>query len=173
MFGVVSQVWSAVSASPTTLAAFAASLSAFVALVATLTSPLVSFAVAKMQIRANVISTNRQAWINALRDDLAEMIEIATGHFYLRDGSLSGEDGFKYSYEQKVRMIRIYNRIRLRLNANEVKNQELISIVDKLRRISIGRKMEKSEEFDQAVESIIVNAQNILRAEWRRVKTGR
>jgi hypothetical protein len=126
-------MWSGVSASPTTLAAFAAAMSALVALVVAATTPFVSFAIAKRQIRATVVSTNRQAWINALRDDPAEILELAIAHFYLREGTLSGEEGFKYGYEQRTRLRRLENRIRLRLNPDEAPNQELLSLLRQVR----------------------------------------
>jgi len=137
--GNMSQIWSAVSASPTALAALAASVSALVSLIVALTSPFVAFAIAKKQIRASVVSTNRQAGINGLRDDLAEMLELAVAHFYLRAGSLSGEEDFKYSYEQRTRLWRLQYRIRLRLNADELPHQELLSLLEEVRSLSIKK----------------------------------
>jgi hypothetical protein len=167
------QMWSAVSASPAILAAFAASMSALVALVVALTTPFVSFAIAKRQIRATVVSTNRQAWINALRDDLLEVLELAIAHFYLREGTLSGEEGFKYGYEQRTRIRRLENRIRLRLNPDEVQNQQLLSLLRNVRRLSVDKNPNDGQDFEQAMELAIVKAQEILRSEWWRVKTGR
>jgi hypothetical protein len=155
------------------LAAFAASISALVALVVATTTPFVSFAIARKQIRATVVSTNRQAWINALRDDLSEMLELAMAHFYLRDGTLSGEEGFKYGYEQRTRLRRLQSRIRLRLNASEVPNQELLSLLNTVRGLSVAKARDTEDAFEQAMELVIVKGQEILRAEWLRVKTGR
>jgi hypothetical protein len=162
-----------VSANPSTLSAFAACISALVALVVAATTPFVSFAVAKRQIRATVISTNRQAWINALRDDLAEMLELAIAYFYLRDGTLSGEEGFKYPYEQRTRLRRLENRIRLRLNPDEPPHQELLLLLIEVRRLSVAHDADDGESFEQAMELAIVKAQEILRSEWLRVKSGR
>jgi hypothetical protein len=174
MASAFSQVWSAVWANPTALSALAASLSALVALLAGgVIAPFVSFAIAKRQIRASVVSTNRQAWINALRDDLAEMLELAFAHFYLREGTLSGEEGLRYNYEQRTRLRLLENRIRLRLNPNETPNQELLSFLRQVRRLSVARDPAAESDFEQAMERAIVKAQEILRAEWRRVKTGR
>ncbi len=166
-------IWRAVSASPSTLSAFAASISALVALVAAATTPFVSFAVAKRQIRAAVISTNRQAWINALRDDLAEMFELAIAHFYLRGGTLSGEEEFKYRYELRTRLRRLENRIRLRLNPDELPNRELLLLLKKVRSLSEDLNSNGAQTFEQTMELAIVKAQEILRSEWLRVKNGR
>jgi hypothetical protein len=158
---------------PHEFAAFAASMSALVALVVATTTPFVSFAIAKRQIRATVVSTNRQAWINALRDDLAEFLELAIAHFYLREGTLSGEEGFKYGYEQRTRLRRLENRIRLRLNPDEAPNQELLSLLGHVRNLSVVKNRDAGQDFEQAMELAIVKAQGILRAEWLRVKSGR
>ena len=49
-------------------------VSAITALVAIIIGPLVSICIAKNQINASVISTNRQVWINRLRDELATLV---------------------------------------------------------------------------------------------------
>jgi hypothetical protein len=45
-------------------------ISSLTALAAVVFAPIVSIYVAKRQIRASVVSVNRQAWINRLRDEL-------------------------------------------------------------------------------------------------------
>jgi hypothetical protein len=173
MLDIIKQAWSAVSASPPTLAALAASISALVALTATAITPFVSIAIAKKQIRANVVSTNRQAWINALRDDLAELFELAIAHFYLREGTLTGEEGFKYGYEQRTRLRRLQNRIRMRLNPDESLSKELLVLIENVRSLSVAKNTDEADAFEQALEDAIVKAQQILRTEWKRVKAGR
>lgn len=51
-------------------------VSAITAIVAVIVGPLVSIFVAKNQINASVVSTNRQTWINRLRDELATLVGI-------------------------------------------------------------------------------------------------
>src|SRR5262249_8599449 len=51
-------------------------ISACTALVASIVGPLVTFAVAKRQFNATVLSANRQRWIESLRDMLAELISL-------------------------------------------------------------------------------------------------
>lgn len=166
-------MWGVASASPAVLAALSATISAFVALVTAITAPFLSIYIAKKQIRATVISNNRQAWINALRDDIAEMLELASAHFYLRNGTLPPEEEFKYGYEQRSRLCRLHNRIRLRLNANETPNQELLLLLGRVRTISITKTPDGARDLERDVELAIVKAQEILRAEWLRVRTGR
>jgi len=51
-------------------------VSACTALVASIVGPLVTLTVAKRQINANVLSANRQKWIENLREALAELISL-------------------------------------------------------------------------------------------------
>jgi hypothetical protein len=45
-----------------------------VAALAVLFGPIIQLVIAKAQIRASVLSTNRQRWIDQLREQLAEFI---------------------------------------------------------------------------------------------------
>ena len=51
-------------------------ITASTALVSAVTGPLVSFIVARRQIRASVISNNRERWIEALRDSVTEYVVL-------------------------------------------------------------------------------------------------
>jgi hypothetical protein len=42
-----------------------------------------------------------------------------------------------------------------------------------VRRLSVAKNPDAEQDFEQAMELAIVKAQEILRAEWLRVKTGR
>src|SRR5215471_16417667 len=51
-------------------------VTAITALTAAVVSPLVSLFVARMQIRATVVSNNRERWIEALRDAVSEYVAL-------------------------------------------------------------------------------------------------
>lgn len=51
-------------------------VSAVTALVASILGPFVTLSVARWQFRAKVVSTNRQKWIVALRDQLAALLSL-------------------------------------------------------------------------------------------------
>src|SRR5271165_6464164 len=51
-------------------------ITALTALVASILGPFVTLAVARYQFRANVLSTNRQKWIDMFRDRLAELLSV-------------------------------------------------------------------------------------------------
>src|SRR5690349_18455780 len=51
-------------------------ITAMTALVASIMGPLVTLSVARRQFRANVISTNRQKWIETFRDRVSELLSL-------------------------------------------------------------------------------------------------
>jgi hypothetical protein len=114
-----------VSANLTTLPVLASIASAIVALLAA----FVSIYVAGRQIRAAVVSANRQAWINALRDDLSELFEILAWMFHLRrQGTFTEGEGIKFLHEKSARARMLTVRIRLRLNPEETPNKALLDL---------------------------------------------
>lgn len=155
-----------VAANPTEVAAIAAVVSALAALII---APLAAYITARKQIRASLISANRQAWINALRDELAELFELLTWQFLQRPGTYSGEEGHKYEAEKRSRVRLLKNKIRLRLNPNESDNQILIELLGKL---EISAR-DKDSDFEELMENAVSKGQSILKAEWARVKRGR
>src|SRR5260370_11761865 len=60
-------------------------VTACTALVSAMAGPLVSIAVASKQIRASLISNNRERWVEALRDSLAEYVALAVSAAMLRE----------------------------------------------------------------------------------------
>lgn len=156
------------------LAARAAILSAIAAVAALVISPFITFWTTRAQIRANLVSANRQAWINALRDDLSELFELVTWLFLLRPGTHSGEEGYKYVAERRSRIRLLKNRVRLRLNPNEATSTALLASIEKLHTLAHGGATtdERENEFNDQMESSVASAQEIMRAEWKRVKKG-
>ncbi len=54
-------------------------ISAGTALVASIAGPWVTLTVARRQFSANVVSANRQKWIETMRDLLAELVSLIVG----------------------------------------------------------------------------------------------
>jgi hypothetical protein len=116
------------------------------------------------QIKANVISTNRQRWIDLLRDDVAEFLQC---HAICRDMA----DGIDLSLEERKagrqaneRRALLFQRIRLRLNPKETPHNDLVTDLESLVRSNIPALS------DPAFERVIKLTQPILKAEWNRVK---
>ena len=135
------------------------------ALAAVIITPILTYLNARKQIRANLVSANRQAWINALRDELAELFELLTWRFHLRPGTYSGEDGYRYAAEKRSRSRLLKNKIGLRLNPNESDAQVLLEHLEKLQSFD-------EATFDELMEKAVAKGQDILKTEWNRVKKG-
>lgn len=115
--------------------------------------------------RANVVSANRQRWIDGLRDDVA--LFLATRRLYFNeDDELVGRAGSRENvmgqrpetYIKELEHLRI--RIELRLNPNEDDHRELLQALNDLFVFydSLG---------DAAVREL---TQLICKAEWERLK---
>ncbi len=75
--------------------------------------------------------------------------------------------------EKRSRAQLLTNRIRLRLNPEEEPSKALLDLVRQLCDVSQSADPEKWEEFEKAIEGAVSKSQEILKAEWIRVKAGR
>ena len=99
-------------------------LSLIVAALAVVVGPMVSWAIAKRQIRSSLEVSNkqitapmRQAWINKLRELLAELTSSAL-HYYVA--------GFEDRTDEEYQRVTLLEaRIQLMLNPNEEDHQRL------------------------------------------------
>jgi hypothetical protein len=142
------------------------------ALAAVIIAPLVTYRTAARQIRANVVSANRQAWIDKLRDELAELFELLTWRFLQRPGTLSGEEGHRYEAEKRSRIRLLMNKVKLRLNPLESDSQTLLDLLKGLNEAAIRGSGDEESDFDGIMEKAVATAQTILKKEWTRVKKG-
>lgn len=153
------------STNPAAFAAITSLASVLTALAAVSVSPLLTYINARNQIRANLVSANRQAWINGLREELAELFELLMWQFRLRPGTYSGEEGYRYEAEKRSRIRLLTNKVRLRLNPNESDAQLLLEYLEKLQSCD-------ESIFEELMENTVSKGQEILKAEWKRVKKG-
>lgn len=117
------------------------------------------------QITATVVSANRQAWINGLREDVAEVISLVEG--YRRVQRLGGmaeqlveSDRLRADYRRRADLA--LTKIRLRVNEAEQDAQDLVGFLQ----VAVGEMA-----LDGPMREHITNAaQRILKAEWQRVK---
>lgn len=148
-------------------------ITAATALVAVIVGPIISIYVARRQIRASVVSTNRQVWITTLRDAIAEWL-TAEQVFYISKHT----DFWEKADTQKSleRLVMLQYRIRLLINPKEADHAMLVQLLRK-------ESDDLTEELDSTPEpydktkvygddEIISLAQSILKREWQRVKQG-
>lgn len=148
-------------------------VSATTAIVAVIVGPLVSIFVAKNQINASVVSTNRQTWINRLRDELATLVGIVHHLPSAHANKSVSTDEAVAEYGKFVEKIQV---IKLLINPKEADHQELVRLIesaDKKIIESINNKRASASEFEAVGQRIVAQSQIILKREWERVKNGK
>ena len=114
---------------------------------------------AKQLIRVDVLSKNRQEWINTLRDSISQYISnFQTAHI------LAKQD---YDISESIKEILFLNiKIKLLLNPNEKLSKELIENLDELSNSINNNDFQKKG----VIPNILNSTQKVLKQEWERVK---
>jgi hypothetical protein len=115
------------------------------------------------------ISNHRQAWINGLRDDIAQfMKELEAMHYAIDDlwGKAAGGEFEKRRREVRVAILFVYWRIVLRLNRAEQMHIDLKEKLDAL--LVVTERVPNREK----VEATVDLARCILKREWNVTKLG-
>ncbi len=146
-------------------------VSALTALVAVIVSPVVSVYVARRQIRASVVSSNRYKWIDQLRDQLAELVSLIRFLDLYRKIEHITEaewiDRFQKAFviEQKIKLL---------INPNEPDHAELVGDIRAAVTALLDTGHEASDDSNVVAltDTVIRHSQTILKREWERVKRG-
>ena len=146
------------------------------AAIASLAGPVVSTRIARTQFKANVLSGNRQKWIETMRDLVASLssqlltaaavrhtVEEPTGVVIARDPEL---------FRRVENLLRTVSKIELMLNPLQQHHQPLIGLmreaIDQLRSPSPDGSVE--DRIEILTRKIIRVSQGMLKREWERVK---
>jgi hypothetical protein len=140
-------------------------ISAITALCAVILAPLVSMWTTDNQARVSVRSTNRQAWINSLRDTIAEFSSIGWMISLHRDNEL---------VVKVERLFYLEDKIHLMLNPGEKEHQQLAGAITDARRAATASVDDYSEpagdKLKAALEIVRRLTQPVLKQEWEKVK---
>jgi len=116
---------------------FISVVSACTALVASIAGPLVTLAVARRQFNANVLSVNRQKWIETLRGMLAELISLLVSALVTKAGwkgkwdkGLGVVTANPAMREKLERLVLVQWNIRLLMNPTEPDHQQLYQTIE-------------------------------------------
>ena len=159
------------------------SLTAIATLVAALITAAVSF-VSLTLTKEQKTSEFRQAWIDALREELASF--LAAARAFARAVEIPNTYGPDYKdktalriSDDKVGELRFqaaesFCKIQLRLNPNEPEHQELLRLLRRAINEQNAMLINKAsiEETMKAIEMASEYAQPVLKTEWERVKKG-
>lgn len=119
------------------------------------------------QIFASVRSSNRQAWIDALRADVGAYLNLSQQMAWLRGHGMSAQPGNELD-KLMFEAGRVLGSIELRLNPNEDSHKELMARLTNLSNTIQGA----PTEFNQLRAAVVEQAQAIFKFEWNRVKLG-
>lgn len=144
-------------------------LALLVALVAVIVGPVVTLKVAKRQI----VSPIRQKWIDDLRELISEYLSECEKLMVLGDDGLLNKE----ETDEKIfaRLLYLEQKLKLMLNPNEGKHNELLTIVEELTEEihhGVGNKVSDVVDFGDKLRRATKVSQNILKEEWVRVKSG-
>ena len=146
-------------------------ITAATALVAVIVGPIVSLWVARRQIRASVISANRQAWVNALRESIAEFLsQVNLASSIQRAG---GND--EAVFERTQRIMQLNCTIDLLINPKESDHADLARLITEATNAMtgpLGNEADEPQKWDERNRKITELSQRILKHEWERVKRG-
>jgi hypothetical protein len=149
-----------------------AMVSAITALFAVIFGPLISIYITNKQINSTVLSANRQAWINCLRNELAELVTIVrhVPPAYAANSITTPEAISKHGeLTEKIELVKLL------INPNEPDHQELVRLISSAGvqvKDAINQKQGKAPEMEHTAERIVSQSQIILKREWIRVKQG-
>lgn len=124
--------------------------------------------VAALITRSVMIANHRQAWINALRDDLAQFFtNIDVIYFRMATLVKAGdEDGLESQQKARNEVLLVYRRILMRLNMTEPLHQQLERALEAL--LLVQGKTVNQEDLTKAVTL----ARTVLKREWNVTKYG-
>ena len=152
-------------------------ISACTALVASIAGPTVQLVIARRQIGANLISANRQRWIDALRDLISELISLLMMGAYIKQGMALRDETVMAANAQLLQKIErallIKSKIRLLVNPNEGDHRALLDAIESpFARLWQQERTDVIAAVENDIESITRHAQGIFKREWARVKRG-
>lgn len=151
-------------------------VTASTALISAVTGPLVSYIVARRQIRASVISNNRERWTEALRDSVAEYVALLLSASmvkqYIGQNPLKAVTTDHALLEIVQRIILVKNKIMLMTNPNESRYFQLCEVVEATYQALASDDPEAFAKIRTGAEAITQAGREVLKAEWMRVKRG-
>jgi hypothetical protein len=129
---------------------------------------LFSYLTMRVQLRRTIVSKSRQAWINTLRDAIAE---LQTKSMIIIEEYRSAEH--KDLIDARRGIFLSINRIQLLLNPTEKDHVELIALLKLLYHATVYENITNEKEYDAIQSNITEKSQAILKREWNRVKKGK
>ncbi|HXQ15661.1 MAG TPA: hypothetical protein VN814_13655 [Caulobacteraceae bacterium] len=153
-------------------------ITALTALLASILGPVVTLSVARHQFRANVLSTNRQKWIDMFRDRLAELLSVMNAAQVIKRalsdewrggaGAIHDNPALADKIEKTFMAVA---QIQLLTKGAEPVHQALNEAIGAALVYLLEDDPKETDVSDRILEITDI-ARGIIRNEWRRVKRG-
>lgn len=117
----------------------------------------------KEEIKLEVLSKNRQAWINTLRDELSRFIGEVSYTMLLQAKGEQAET--QHIRESVKKLAEIEAKIKLLINPTETNHQKLVELLQQ-----IFLELSLKKPIKNKVDELVNVSQVILKEEWIRVK---
>jgi hypothetical protein len=153
-------------------------ISASTAMIASIAGPFVNTRIAKFEFKTNVLSVNRQKWIDTMRDLVASLTSQLLIAAALRQ-TMNEPSGVLIARDPELskrveNLLRTVSKIELMLNPHEQDHQQLNVLmkeaIDQLRSPLLEDGVE--ERIEVISRDITQVLQGVLKQEWARVKRG-
>jgi hypothetical protein len=149
-------------------------ITATTAMIAGIAGPFVAYLVARKQIRASVISNNRELWIVALRDSLAEYIAIVASAELITRETHDEIDAIARSDRELLRALErgmlVRSKILLMTDPDGTADRELHESIEAVYDVLVKRQTLAPLEWRARIEAIMYAGRTVMRAQWARVK---
>ena len=151
-------------------------VSAMTALTAAVLSPMVSLLVTRMQIRATVISNNRERWIEALRDAVAEYVAVLLTASMVKQAA--ERDPLQEVREHRdllpivERVVMMKSKIMLMINPSDQRYAALCEKVEASYELLASDSLVSVPAMRAQANEVTRLGAYVLRTEWARVKRG-
>lgn len=113
------------------------------------------------------IWSHRQAWINALRDDIAEFFKsVEKMNYVIKDYLQDSAATEEKRRDARIAVLFVYGRIRLRLNRTEDRHIELETKLGQFVNEPLSQVLADGNRIDETIDL----ARRILKDEWEATK---
>lgn len=151
-------------------------VTASTALVSAVVGPLVSYLVARRQIRASVISNNRERWNEVLLDSLAEyvglLLSAAMAKQSIKEDPLKAVSEDHALLQIVERGVLVKSKIMLMTNPTDSLHVKLCEVLEATYQALVSDDSQALARIRSGSEAITRAGRDVIKAEWARVKRG-
>ena len=121
-----------------------------------------------IEFKATIASTNRQNWINELRDLTSQILSLSAEFSLLNDEDKKDVSKLNVS-KLFEKLIYLKSKIELLLNSEKSDHKTLITKIDNIVSIVLSKEDEENQ-FSDARDEVVNAARKMFDANWKKIK---